>query len=579
MARAALFMAASARESPRRPVLPPRMVPRFGSQLAGEVGVGPPGAACRGERLAGLAENWKPASLSCLMRASSLGLAAPGWLMPERSPFTSAAKTGTPMRLKASAITCRVTVLPVPVAPVIRPWRLAMAGRSARSSVVPVALAMMRGSAMPARPPEEKWESRVETRLAASPDGASPVSTGFLNSDFRGRFGEQATGLALLRDDFDGGDGGVVLGGNELEQQRAVRVGFEAGDFFHQGVVLSGLVKDVQVAQDRAVIAENAEHALAGGGAGIAGGLAVVGGVKTVLDEVQGDRVLARSYWNRIGEVAPALAGIELGIVGTGSGFLRGAELAAFEVHVRTPPLTVIGVVGHVAGDDANGTRAAIEAGQNFNGGDHAASAFHRRKIEMQLAISGGMDVGEDFDIGGAAAIGIRENVEVSEQRLAVGGNGHDTAAFAAAARVFGTVEGFGEVQAEFISAGLERNAVGKVTLAAGAVDRGILSSPNVLDGAADGGAAGEEGVRSPLLAGAVDVAAIGSGQDADFFADREADGRFGGVGGLRSLSGDDRRGRATPREKCQDGKHEHQNDRNGDQPKLGKARFAIRGD
>ena len=53
---------------------------------------------------------------------------AAGWLMPERSPFTSAANTGTPIRLKASAITCRVTVLPVPVAPAIRPWRFDIPG-------------------------------------------------------------------------------------------------------------------------------------------------------------------------------------------------------------------------------------------------------------------------------------------------------------------------------------------------------------------------------------------------------------------------------------------------------------------
>ena len=37
----------------------------------------------------------------------------------------SAANTGTPAREKPSASTCRVTVLPVPVAPVTRPWRLA----------------------------------------------------------------------------------------------------------------------------------------------------------------------------------------------------------------------------------------------------------------------------------------------------------------------------------------------------------------------------------------------------------------------------------------------------------------------
>src|SRR5574343_1918964 len=50
--------------------------------------------------------------------------------MPVKSPLTSAMKTGTPMREKFSARVCSVTVLPVPVAPVIRPWRLARPGSS-----------------------------------------------------------------------------------------------------------------------------------------------------------------------------------------------------------------------------------------------------------------------------------------------------------------------------------------------------------------------------------------------------------------------------------------------------------------
>src|SRR5205823_14934003 len=52
--------------------------------------------------------------------------------MPERSPFTSARNTGTPLRAKPSARTCSEMVLPVPVAPAISPWRLAMRRLSAR---------------------------------------------------------------------------------------------------------------------------------------------------------------------------------------------------------------------------------------------------------------------------------------------------------------------------------------------------------------------------------------------------------------------------------------------------------------
>ena len=38
----------------------------------------------------------------------------------------SAAKTGTPAAEICSAISCSVFVLPVPVAPATRPWRLSM---------------------------------------------------------------------------------------------------------------------------------------------------------------------------------------------------------------------------------------------------------------------------------------------------------------------------------------------------------------------------------------------------------------------------------------------------------------------
>src|SRR4051812_48241103 len=76
------------------------------------------------------------------MRSESL----PGMAMPVRSPFTSAMNTGTPIREKFSAMTCRVTVLPVPVAPVMQPCRLAMAGSKA-SSLAPD-FAMISGSAI-----------------------------------------------------------------------------------------------------------------------------------------------------------------------------------------------------------------------------------------------------------------------------------------------------------------------------------------------------------------------------------------------------------------------------------------------
>ena len=67
-------------------------------------------------------------------RAFNRSDSTPGLAIPVRSPLMSAMNTGTPMREKLSARTCKLTVLPVPVAPVMHPWRLAKAGSRARSS-------------------------------------------------------------------------------------------------------------------------------------------------------------------------------------------------------------------------------------------------------------------------------------------------------------------------------------------------------------------------------------------------------------------------------------------------------------
>src|SRR5690606_974341 len=66
--------------------------------------------------------------MSCARATSfscSLLSALPGTQIPDRSPFTSAQKTGTPASEKPWARICKVTVLPVPVAPATTPWRLA----------------------------------------------------------------------------------------------------------------------------------------------------------------------------------------------------------------------------------------------------------------------------------------------------------------------------------------------------------------------------------------------------------------------------------------------------------------------
>ena len=67
---------------------------------------------------------WKVRPISPA-RLTIKSLGSPGSEMPERSPLISAANTGTPARANPSAITCNETVLPVPVAPVTRPWRFA----------------------------------------------------------------------------------------------------------------------------------------------------------------------------------------------------------------------------------------------------------------------------------------------------------------------------------------------------------------------------------------------------------------------------------------------------------------------
>ncbi len=85
------------------------------------------------QKVTGLPSKGWSTSLSRPRRSWIFGEAVPGWLTPARSPLTSAMKTGTPIRLKCSAMTCSVTVLPVPVAPATSPWRLAMRGSRKRS--------------------------------------------------------------------------------------------------------------------------------------------------------------------------------------------------------------------------------------------------------------------------------------------------------------------------------------------------------------------------------------------------------------------------------------------------------------
>jgi hypothetical protein len=100
--------------------------------------------------------------------AAIFGLTLPGWVMPVRSPLTSAMNTGTPWRLKFSASVCSVTVLPVPVAPLTRPCRFAIAGR--RKHSVPSRRARRIGSAIGRRQREEDGASLGLGRAPAPRD-------------------------------------------------------------------------------------------------------------------------------------------------------------------------------------------------------------------------------------------------------------------------------------------------------------------------------------------------------------------------------------------------------------------------
>ena len=114
---------------------------------------------------------------------ASLGLIVPAWVMPVRSPLTSAMNTGTPSRLKFSARVCSVMVLPVPVAPVIRPWRLAMAGSSSQRTSPCIATRI--GSVMGALLSESDAPARTEQQAAAR-GGLEEALVAFIDDDAAG---------------------------------------------------------------------------------------------------------------------------------------------------------------------------------------------------------------------------------------------------------------------------------------------------------------------------------------------------------------------------------------------------------
>src|SRR5204862_231400 len=95
----------------------------------------------------------------------------PAMARPDRSPFTSATKQGTPALDRPSMMPWIVTVLPVPVAPAISPCRLARLSTRDCGCAPPVPAPMK----MPVSPAIRRllaWESGIEEKRAfVSPTG------------------------------------------------------------------------------------------------------------------------------------------------------------------------------------------------------------------------------------------------------------------------------------------------------------------------------------------------------------------------------------------------------------------------
>ena len=141
----------------------------------------------------------------------------------------------------------------------------------------------------------------------------------------------------------------------------------------------------------------------------------------------------------------------------------------------------------------------------------------------MQLAIAGGRNVGEHFHIGGSATAGVGDHVKVRQQRLAVRQDAHHATPLTTATGILGTIERFRKVQMQFVGTRLQRNVVSKVSLAAAAINVGILGAPDVMHRTANRRTARKVSIRAPRLAGTVHIASRGARQNADFVAHRKA--------------------------------------------------------
>src|ERR1700758_929553 len=93
----------------------------------------------------------------------------------------------------------------------------------------------------------------------------------------------------------------------------------------------------------------------------------------------------------------------------------------------------------------------------------------------MQLAILRRRNPREYLHLGGPAAAGISQHIEVAQQRFAIGQNGDLAAAFASARRTLRSLKGLGKEQVQFVHARLQGNVVAEISLPAAAIDDRIL--------------------------------------------------------------------------------------------------------
>src|SRR5512141_1628916 len=91
-----------------------RILPKRSGPISETVArTGCPSSPKRSQKVTGYPRYSNPSNLSCATRSTTFGLSPPGREIPDRSPFTSARKTGTPIALNRSASTRSVTAVPV----------------------------------------------------------------------------------------------------------------------------------------------------------------------------------------------------------------------------------------------------------------------------------------------------------------------------------------------------------------------------------------------------------------------------------------------------------------------------------